>query len=1859
MKKQNTRKGMKIFLLNLFIAITFFTVSEIPCSAQNQAGAAGYATLIQQADQALAAKDYPAALMLYSKASYAKPELSYAPGKISEINETLDANPDLRAQLFENTILKAENLFKLKDYAQSKQEYQKALALDPSAQFPKDRLAQISALYTDPADISYYNDAVSNGDKALAANDFDKAVLFYETALAVKPDAKVVKDKISATKKQQSDFRTKSDQAEKIISAADKLLLAGKRTEARTEYQKVLDLTPGNAHARQKIQEIDNYTNETKAVQDSYDKAIEQADQFYINRDFINARLKYQDALKAKPEARYPKEMLEKTKSGESQLQSDQQKYDAALASAEALYNNGDLENALTGYKSALAIKPAEAYPKTKIAETEKLISERTSRKEAYDIAIKNGDQALDAKKYDPALAHYRNALTLMPGEKYPTGKIEEITALLAQQKTLEDMYQKLVADADKLFTQSKFAEAISSYNKALELKPDEVYLQQKITESQNQLATLKYKEESYAATISEGDKLLANLKYDEALNSYKKALSIKPAEKYPKEKSDEISKILAKQKSDADKYTASVANGDKALAAGNFTLALTSFREASAAKPDEQYPKDKINEINTAIAEKQKTDDQYNAAIKNADQRFTAKEYEQALASYMEASDLKKNEKYPQDQISKINKFISDARSADENYMQAITEGDNYFNSQKLPEAITAYKKAQAIKPAEAYPKSQIDKINTLVAEQKKLDADYLASITAADKLFAAKNYSDAMAGYRQALSIKPAEKYPSDKIAETEKLLADQKLLQESYEKAIADGEKSLSEKDYSNALTSFKNAGSLKPSESYPKQKITQIQAILDKDKAESQRYSEAIALGDKFFTDNNLTQALEPYQQASALRPSENYPKDQLTRINQLIAEQKKLDTDYLALITNADTKLKAASYEEAKSLYTSAGTLKPAEKLPKDKIAEIDAILADLQNKEQNYSKYIADADASFASEKYTEAITSYNSALKIKPAEAYPKAQVDKINTILAEQKKRDTEYLEAVASADKLFAAKTYTDAIAGYRKALELKPSEKYPQDKIAEAEKLIADIRTTQESYDKAIAEGEKFLTAKDYENSITLFKTAGTLKPSEAYPKQKIAEIQDIINKNKAEQQSYSEAVAQADKLFTDQKLKEALESYQRASVIKPNEKYPLEQAAKITGLLAEQKKLEDDYIKLISDADAEFKSSHLNEARNLYSNAGLLKPAEKLPKEKIAEIDRIQADLLSKEQNYTKAISEGDASFADKKYAEAITSYNAASALKPSESYPKEQVLKINAIIAEQKKLDDNYLSLLVVADKSFDGKKYPEAIADYRKAQEIKPNETYPAEQIARAEKQIADLKAQQEAYDKAIADGDTKLAARDYENALADYKNAIQLKPLETYPKQKSAEIQLILDKNKADNTRYQEAIALADKFFAAGKYRDAMEPYQTAVTVKPGEKYPQDQIAQINKLLAEQKKQDDDYQNMITQAGTQFAAKKYDDARSLFTKASALKPSEKQPKEKIAEIDGILENLRIKDENYSKALSDAAQLYAAKNLPGAIKSYEDALAIKPSEKLSQEKIAAIKAELKAVDDSYSNAVALGDTKLASKNLMEALNAYQNALEIKPAEEYPKTKIAEINTLVAAQKEEQEKLYVSYIADGDRLFTVKDYQGSKSAFTKASGIKPSETYPKQRITEIDKIAEEAALARRAEYNKAIGEADKLYNTKIFDQAIEAYEAASLINPLDQYPQQQIAKIRKYMADHAIQDLFSQSLLISEGNEKKFTFPAIELRQRKNNYILLKARSTGKTAPKVFLNYGKDNQKNGGIVLRSLDKSGISDYLIRISVQDKWYREDNNWISLFVETGEIEITKVQIAAGDD
>ena len=53
---------------------------------------------------------------------------------------------------------------------------------------------------------------------------------------------------------------------------------------------------------------------------------------------------------------------------------------------------------------------------------------------------------------------------------------------------------------------------------------------------------------------------------------------------------------------------------------------------------------------------------------------------------------------------------------------------------------------------------------------------------------------------------------------------------------------------------------------------------------------------------------------------------------------------------------------------------------------------------------------------------------------------------------------------------------------------------------------------------------------------------------------------------------------------------------------------------------------------------------------------------------------------------------------------------------------------------------------------------------------------------------------------------------------------------------------------------------------------------------------------------------------------------------------------------------------------------------MQSATELYTASNLSGAVKMYQGALLIKPGEKIPQERIGSIEAEMKAIDEKYKN---------------------------------------------------------------------------------------------------------------------------------------------------------------------------------------------------------------------------------------------------------------------------------------
>jgi tetratricopeptide (TPR) repeat protein len=465
-------------------------------------------------------------------------------------------------------------------------------------------------------------------------------------------------------------------------------------------------------------------------------------------------------------------------------------------------------------------------------------------------------------------------------------------------------------------------------------------------------------------------------------------------------------------------------------------------------------------------------------------------------------------------------------------------------------------------------------------------------------------------------------------------------------------------------------------------------------------------------------------------------------------------------------------------------------------------------------------------------EKYTEAIQNKLSELAQLQKQAESTMQENANNSAMEAQKQLeiDKEYKEIIARADASFNAKDYPSAKIGFSQALTIKQGETYPHAKIAEINKIVSNSIKQAENeakYNTIIKKGDAALNSKDYSNAKSLFTEAISIKPNETYPKTKLDEI-DIL-------------IAEAGK-------KNELDSKYNAAINK--------------GLAALSAK---DYIT----------------AKAAYAEAKEIKPSEAFPKAKIIEIDKLLSDIASqksteaKDQQYKDILSKADTYFSSKNYALSKLTYNEALNLKPNDSYPKAKIMEIDKILSEslnasnQKEIDIKYNTTLGMADAAFEKKDYSLAKNSYLKASEIKPTELYPKSKLDEISKLLAIAtnatteNENETKYKATIAKADKSFNLKDYSTAKPQYSEALKLKPLEQYPKDRIVEIEKIEKSIKdalaqKENTQYyNEIIAIADSFFSKKEYVFAKLKYQEASDYKPTEKYPQDKILQINNIL------------------------------------------------------------------------------------------------------------------------------------------------------------------------------------------------------------------------------------------------------------------------------------------------------------------------------------------------------------------------------------------------------------------
>ena len=228
-------------------------------------------------------------------------------------------------------------------------------------------------------------------------------------------------------------------------------------------------------------------------------------------------------------------------------------------------------------------------------------------------------------------------------------------------------------------------------------------------------------------------------------------------------------------------------------------------------------------------------------------------------------------------------------------------------------------------------------------------------------------------------------------------------------------------------------------------------------------------------------------------------------------------------------------------------------------------------------------------------------------------------------------------------------------------------------------------------------------------------------------------------------------------------------------------------------------------------------------------------------------------------------------------------------------------------------ITQRLNTKTNFDYALERADSYYDSYRLEDALSAYNEASLLEPENQYVKVRVEIIIKTLENTRITNEKYNQSIRTGDSLFVIKEYENAKISYQTALSLKPFEKYPESKISEINLILKNNSIDKQYFSE-ISAADSLYKAGGYLQAKQYYETARNIKPDETYPKSRLLDIDNKLKEQ-----DYTQQILNGDQAVKSKNYELAIGYFEKALLIKPDEFYPKKQISFCEKEIEESKL----------------------------------------------------------------------------------------------------------------------------------------------------------------------------------------------------------------------------------------------------------------------------------------------------------------------------------------------------
>lgn len=543
--------------------------------------------------------------------------------------------------------------------------------------------------------------------------------------------------------------------------------------------------------------------------------------------------------------------------------------YETLMKKGNDKFGAKDYISAKTYYEMALKQKANDPTAKQKLNETVKKIKEDGARQEVFYAHLDEGDRLNGQEKYEEALSEYEAALSVFPDDKYATAQADAIRAILQERKDKQDAFDLAMSQGETLLEEENFDAAIMQFETAIGIFPTDKLPKEKLAEAKQKKQLFAEKTARFDKLMEEANQFGLRKNYDAAITKIDEALTLFPNDLTASTKRNEYQAA----KGVADQYNGIIAEADRLYEAKAYREAKTQYQNALAVVSGDAYATDMIARLDPLIAQ-QDAEEAARLAAEAEAARLAAEAEAARIAAEQEAARLA-----AEAEAARIAAEQEAARLAAEEAARIAAE----------QEAARLAAEAEAARIAA---EEEAARQAALAAAEAERQATITAMLNEADALFNQQEYAQAKTKYQEVVSFDEGNATASAKIKEIDGIFAQMAAeLQQHFDNAMNAGNQAMSAEQFAEAITHFQSALVYKPEdENAAKLLAAAEKAENDRVAALRTQYNAFIKDGDANFRSNTFDKAIEAYTKAEELN-LETYPTEMIARIGEIIEQNK--------------------------------------------------------------------------------------------------------------------------------------------------------------------------------------------------------------------------------------------------------------------------------------------------------------------------------------------------------------------------------------------------------------------------------------------------------------------------------------------------------------------------------------------------------------------------------------------------------------------------------------------------------------------------------------------------------------------------------------------------------------------------------------------------------------------------------------------------------------------------------------------------------------------------------------------------------------------------------------------------------